>query len=95
LDELDAICSQQFQVSAQEVLTNTPKANLTMKPSSQQQQSERRAVVRETKKAIQQSMDDGSISTVMSNRLSWKKYDRMRKCDALENETPKRKNLQH
>ena len=84
LDELNTICKQQFQVSAQDVLTSTPHY-------SQQRQSEKRKLVREAKKAIQQSMDDGGISTVMSNRRSWKKFDRMRKCDALENQTPKRK----
>ena len=45
LDELDTICKQQFQVSAQEVLTSTPKANFIVKPSSQQRQSEKRKVV--------------------------------------------------
>ena len=77
MSELDTQCRQQFQVSVQEVLTSTPKSNLNMQPTSQQRQSERRKVVRETKKAIKQSMDDGSTSTVMSNRLSLKKCDRL------------------
>ena len=58
LDELNTICEQQFQVSAQDVLTRTPQANLITKPSSQQRQSEKRKLVREAKKAIQQSLSD-------------------------------------
>lgn len=70
LAELNIICRQQFQVSANEALASTPRSNLVIKPSSQKRQSEMRKVVRATKNAIQQSMENDGVSTVMSNRLS-------------------------
>lgn len=96
LGELNTICRQQFQVSASEAITSTPRSNLAIKPSSQKRQSEMRKIVRETKNAIQQSMEKEGVNTVMSSRLSWRKFDKMRKDDALEScsslhQTPKRK----
>ena len=52
-----------------------------------------RKTVRETKKVIQQSMDSTSTSTVMSNRMSWRKFDRIRISETLEDcahQTPTR-----
>jgi hypothetical protein len=55
-----------------------------------------RRTVRATKKAIQQSMDESSTGIVMGNRISWRKFDDMRKSSALESHlspsyTPSRK----
>ena len=41
--------------------------------------------MKETKKIIQQSMDDSTMNTVMSNRLSWRKFDTIRKTQTLDN----------
>ena len=70
-----------------------------VKPSSADRQAEKRKIVRETKKVIQQSMDGSSTTDVMSNRISWRKFDRLRKSQTLENssaisalnQTPSRK----
>ena len=92
LKELNVICEHQFKKSVQVVLSETPKSKLIKKPS---RLSEKRKTVRETKKAIQQAMDDSSTSTVMGNRLSWRKFDTIRRSQALDNSagpsTPSRK----
>ena len=96
LNELNAICEEQFKKSFQDVICETPQSKLIKKPSSQERQSQMRKVVRVTKQTIQQSMDDNSTSTVMKNRISWRKFDKMRKSEALESNaveghTPTRK----
>lgn len=87
LSELNNICVENFDKSAQEVLAETPRSKLTKKPSSQEVQSETRKTVRLTKKKIQQSTDESSLTTVMANRLSWRKFDEMRKSQTLESNT--------
>ena len=82
---LDAICEDKFKMSIQSVLSKTPSSKLVVKPSSQEKQSEMRRVVRSVKKTIQQSMDETSVSTVISNRVSWRKFDHIRKSSTLEN----------
>lgn len=93
LRELNAICQEQFHKPVQTVINDTPKSRLILKPSSQEKQSETRKTVRATKKAIQQSMDATGTTTVMGNRLSWRKFDKIRKDEALESNvsTPNRK----
>ena len=53
LVELNSICEEQFQKPIQEVIAETPKSKLIIKPSSQERQAEMRKTVRETKKVIQ------------------------------------------
>lgn len=96
LAKLNDICEKKFKMSIQGVLSETPRSKLIIKPSGQEKQSEKRRVVRSVKKAIQQSMDETSASTVMSNRMSWRKFDDIRKSSTLEsssplNKTPSRK----
>ena len=96
LTKLNTICKEKFKMSVQDVLSETPRSKLVIKPSSQEKQSEKRRVVRSVKKSIQQSMDETSANTVMSNRMSWRKFDHIRKSSTLEsssslNETPTRK----
>lgn len=74
----------------------TPRSKLIAKPSSQEQQAETRRTVRLTKNAIQQAMDENSLATVMSNRMSWRKFDKIRKSETLQDhpaltDTPTRK----
>ena len=90
LMELNTISQQHFQGSASEILSDTPRSQLIKKPSSQEKQSEKRKIVRETNNVIQVSMDQNSLDTVMSNRLSWRKFDKIRKSNAFE-KTPTRK----
>lgn len=85
LKELNIICENQFKKSAQTFIAETPLSKLTVKPSSADRQSEKRKIVREAKKVIQQSMDDSSTSTVMMNRMSWRKFDMIRKTQTLDN----------
>lgn len=92
LKELDVICEHQFKKSAQTVIAETPKSKLIKKPSSIERLSEKRKIVRDTKKAIQQAMDDCSTNTVMGNRISWRKFDAIRKSQTLDSlSTPSRK----
>ncbi len=90
LGELNAIGQEQFNVSAQQVLCNTPQSHLIHKPSSTERLSEKQKVVRSAKKSIQQAMDESGATTVMGNRISWKSFDRVRKAEKLTN-TPSRK----
>lgn len=90
LKELNAISELSFNKPIEAVLQETPKSRLVVKPSSQQKQQEARRTVREAKKSIQQSMDDSALDIVMSNRLSWRKFDHMRKTSTLQ-QTPLRK----
>lgn len=99
LQQLNNICEDKFKRSVQDVITETPKSKLIRKPSSREQQDVMRKTVRQTKKVIQQSMDSTSTSTVMSNRISWRKFDKIRTAETLENssahsvldQTPSRK----
>lgn len=93
LKELNAICTENFEQSFQDVITETPRSKLVIKPSSQERQTELRRTVRSAKKAIQQAMDENSMTTVMSNRISWRKFDKIRKSKTLEDhpQTPTRK----
>ena len=52
--------------------------------------------MRVTKNAIQGSMEESGLNTVMSNRLSWRKFDKMRKDEALQSSitTPNRRHLE-
>ena len=94
LKELNSICENQFNKSAQTVITETPQSKLIAKPSSADRLSEKRKLVKETKKIIQQSMDDSTMNTVMSNRLSWRKFDTIRKTQTLDNSSALNQGLQ-
>ena len=85
LKELDTLCQQHFQTSASEVLSATPCSKLIVKPSGQHKQSEKRKLIREAKNVIQDAMNQDSLNTVMSNRLSWRKFDQIRASNAFEN----------
>ena len=90
---LKAICGEQFNKTVQEVICETPRSKLIIKPS---RQAEMRRTVRLTKRTIQQSMDENGTATVMGNRISWRKFDKVRKAETLENrpttsQTPSRK----
>ena len=83
-------------MSVESVLSETPRSKLVIKPTSQEKQSEKRRIVRSVKKTIQKSMDETSLDTVMSHRMSWRKFDEIRKSSTLEsnlslNQTPTRK----
>ena len=86
LVELNSICEVKFQMPV-EVLTKTPNSKLIPKPSSQERQAEMRRAVIKMKKVIQQSMDSTSTTTVMSNRISWRKFYKIRISETLENPT--------
>ena len=86
LKELNIICVENFDMSAQEVLAETPRSKLIKKPSNKEVLAEKRRSVRLAKKSIQQSMDNNSLNTVMSNRLSWRKFDIMRKSETLKSD---------
>ena len=83
LSELSAICQENFKQSFQEVISETPRSKLVQKPSSQTRQTKGRQIVRSTKKAIQESMDSAGLNTVMANRISFRKYDKIRKAESL------------
>ena len=98
LDELNSICEERLGMSAQSVIIKTPKCKLIAKPTSQERQAEKRKTVRQAKKVIQQSMDSTTINTVMGNRISWRKFDKLRISEAMEGtansqKTPTRKRL--
>ena len=84
LAEMTAICQESFHKSFQEVIASTPNSKLMVKPSSQKKQASRRQIIRNTKHTIQTSIDSTQTEAVMGNRISWRKYDRMRKDSVLE-----------
>ena len=49
-------------------------------------------MVRKVKKSIQVAMYDTNLKTVMANRISWKKFDKMRTATLVELKGKKRKN---
>lgn len=79
LEEITPICQKQFNMSPQEVLQSAPKSQLIQKPSSVECQTKKRQLVREVKQAIRSEMDKTDVDNVMSNRISWSAFDRMRK----------------
>ena len=90
LKELNTISEKQFKMPIQKIIQETPRSRLIIKPTSQEKQQGMRHTVRTTKKKIQESMDSVATSTVMNGRLSWRKFDQMRKAEGLV-ETPTRK----
>lgn len=81
--EITPICQKQYNMSPQEVLQSTPKSQLVQKPSSAECHTKKRKLVREVKQAIQSEMDRTDVDNVMSNRISWSAFDRMRKEEGL------------
>ena len=88
--QLDIISQQNFGQSAQSVLTSTSKTNLVVNPGRTERQQQLRTVVRKVKKDIQDAMNESSLSSVMANRMSWTKYDSLRKSTLTERQSVKR-----
>ena len=86
LAELSPICQAQFSLSPQEVLQKTPKSRLVRTPTITEDQNKKRKIVREARKVLQDEMDKTAATTVMGNRISWSKFDSIRKqalCDEV------------
>ena len=90
LSDLNSVCEKHFGVSVEKAIANTPKSKLVVKPSSAERQTQQRKIVKEARKCMQQSMDEASFTMVMKNRISLNVYDRIRKDQAL-NDTSNRK----
>ena len=84
---MNAICQENFQQSVHKILAGTPRSKLTIKPTSQEKQKHTRQIIRNTKQAMQESIDLTATQFVMGNRISWRKYDRMRKENTLVSPT--------
>lgn len=89
LNKLGPVVEGKFGVSIQNVLTETPRSNLVIKPHSGEKQEERRKTQRECRDHIQGEYDKHAEEFVMRNRVSWSLFDKMRKTN-LE-DTPNRK----
>ena len=75
----------------QPILTETPKSKLVHRPTSAKRQTEKRKMESSVKKNIEKQMN--GQATVLQNRISWRKYDKIRQTDTLTSttSTPSRK----
>jgi len=69
--------------SSQQVLVDTPNSKLAHPTTSATRQKEKRQLVNEVKKSIEEEMNGQAI--VLQNRISWRKYDKMRATAGLTN----------
>ena len=87
LRELNVVTSTHFSQPIQNVLVGTPKSKLAHRPTSAIRQKEKRKIENEVKKNIER--ETNGQATVLQNRISWRKYDKMRQSSGLTS-TPKR-----
>jgi len=83
LRELNVVTNSHFSLPIQQVLVDTPKSKLAHPTTSATRQKEKRQLVNEVKKSIEEEMNGQAI--VLQNRISWRKYDKMRATAGLTN----------
>lgn len=83
LSELTSISQQLFNKTGQEILIETPRSNLTNKPTAKVSKKKRRDIEREIRNAIAIDKEEVASSLVLQNRISWNTYDRIRKSEAM------------
>ena len=83
LKEADSICQTQFQKSVQQVIEETPRSSLITKPNCRVRQIRKRRILREIKENIQSDMNTDGDMLVLQNRLSWNRFDKVRKSQGL------------
>ena len=66
---MNAICQENFQQSVQEILAGTPRSKLIIKPTNQEKQKHTRQIIRNTKQAMQESMDLTATPHGQQNKL--------------------------
>ena len=77
------VCQAKFQKSVQNVLTQTPRSGMISKPNHRTRLFQRRNVLREIKNTVERDMHGDSDMVVLQNRISWDKFDRVRKTQGL------------
>ena len=82
LRELNVVTNTHFSKPIQNVLAETPKSRFVHRSTSATRQQEKRRIQNEVKKNIEKEMD--GQATVLRNRISWRKYDKMRQVSGLE-----------
>ena len=73
------------------MLANTPNSKLIKRPTSDERKKQRRKIEDKVKKGVAKQMD--GQATVLQNRVSWRKYDNIRRTNGLTaaTGTPNRK----
>ena len=68
------------------LVCQTTRSKLVSKTSSHAKQTQERQIVRKTKRVIQESMNSSAITSVIKNRISWRKFNQMRKDECLDSQ---------
>ena len=89
LRELNVVTQTTFKKSIQDVLVETPKSQVIHKPTSVKRQSDKRKLLRQTSHQLKEIKEQESINMVLTNRISWRKFDKLNKMEGLV--TPERK----
>lgn len=89
LRELNTISQLRFQKSGEEVLVETPKSHIVLKPTSEEKRQSRRKIEKNMKDAIAREKENQASDIVLQNRISWRTYNKLRKAEGLTT-TPKR-----
>ena len=89
LRELNVVAETTFKKSIQDVLVETPKSKVIHKPTSAKRQSEKRKLLRQTSHQLKKIKEQESINMVLTNRISWRTFDKLNKMEGLV--TPERK----
>ena len=92
LEEANSICETHFQKSIEQVINVTPRSRLVLKPNSRNQLSKKRQTLREIKNQIQTDMNSEGDTLVLQNRLSWSRFDNVRKNQGLSGTKRKKPN---
>ena len=98
----NSVCQAKYHKSVQTVLAETPRSRLVSKQNHRTRLFQKRKVLREIKNTVEKDMNTDSDMLVLQNRISWEKFDNVRKTQGLVNtenrkvdenaeETPSRK----
>ena len=84
LAESNKLTKATYQKSGQDVIHESPKSHLVRKPTNKQRKSEKRKVLRDVRNTMQDDMNKEADSLVLSNRISWTTYNKIRTTQGLE-----------
>lgn len=83
IKEANSICETHFQKSVQEVVGETPRSRLVLKPTITKRLSQKRQILREIRNTMSTEMNAEGDTLVLQNRLSWSRFDSVRKSQGL------------
>ena len=83
LEQANSVSQSHFQKPIQQVLEETPRSKLVTKPINKIRLSQKRKILHEIKNEIENDMNADGDALVLRNRLSWKRFDTIRKSQGL------------